>query len=105
MRSWIKELVGMQKHWEVNQSSYERKRIMDKFLRKWVRKLHRWLVIPFIFSLLLIIFMRGNEAGSITQKIQQVLMIIMAFSGAYLFLLPYYSKWRRKKTSKLISRN
>jgi len=65
---------------------------MQKFLNKWLRKLHRWLVLPFITLLLTVIFARGTSLGDSTQRIQSVLMIIMAITGAYLYLLPYWTK-------------
>lgn len=70
---------------------------MSKFLNKWMRKLHRWLVLPFIALLLTVIFTRGTTLGNTSQRIQSVLMIIMAISGAYLYLLPYWAKWKRQR--------
>ena len=69
---------------------------MNKFLNKWLRKFHRWLVLPFIALLLTVIFTRGTALGDNAQRIQAMLMIIMAISGAYLWVLPYWTKWKRK---------
>ena len=69
---------------------------MNKFLNKWLRKFHRWLVLPFIALLLTVIFTRGTAFGDNAQRIQAMLMIIMAISGAYLWVLPYWTKWKRK---------
>jgi hypothetical protein len=69
---------------------------MNKYLNKWLRKFHRWLVLPFIALLLTVIFMRGTPLGDNAQRIQAMLMIIMAISGAYLWALPYWTKWKRK---------
>jgi hypothetical protein len=71
---------------------------MNKFLNKWLRKFHRWLVLPFIALLLTVIFTRGTPLGNNVQRIQAMLMIIMAISGAYLWLLPYWTKWKRRQT-------
>jgi len=73
---------------------------MTKFLNKWLRKFHRWLVLPFIALLLTVIFTRGTVLGDTTQRIQAGLMIVMAITGAYLFLIPYWSKWKRNKARK-----
>ena len=73
---------------------------MDKFLKKWVRKLHRWLVIPFIALLITVIFSRGTAIGNAAQRIQAVFMVIMAITGAYLYLLPLWAKWKRGKAAK-----
>jgi hypothetical protein len=70
---------------------------MDKFFKKWLRKFHRWLVIPFITLLITVLLSRGTTVGTIAQRIQAVFMIIMAISGAYLYLLPYWAKWKRNR--------
>lgn len=69
---------------------------LNRFLNKWFRKFHRWLVLPFITLLLTVIFMRGTAFGDVAQRIQAIFMIIMAISGTYLWLLPYWTKWKRK---------
>lgn len=73
---------------------------MTKFLNKWIRRFHRWLVLPFITLLLTVIFARGSDIGNSAQRIQAALMIIMAITGIYLYLLPYWSKWRRGNQKK-----
>ncbi len=70
---------------------------MNKFLNKWFRKLHRWLVLPFITLLLTVIFARGTALGDTAQRIQAAFMIIMAITGSYLYLLPYLTKWKRQR--------
>ena len=70
---------------------------MEKFLKKWIRKLHRWLVLPFIALLLTVLFARGTTIGNIAQRIQSILLIIMALTGAYLYLIPYWAKRKRDK--------
>lgn len=73
---------------------------MDKFLKKWIRKIHRWLVIPFIALLLTVLFARGTTIGNVAQRIQAVFLIVMAITGAYLFLLPLWARWKRGKSIK-----
>ena len=70
---------------------------MTSFLNKWARKLHRWLAIPFIVVLLFLLLTRGTDIGEIAQRIQAPFMIILALTGAYLWLLPYLSRWQRNK--------
>ncbi len=70
---------------------------MTKFLNKWLRQFHRWLALPFIALLLTVIFTRGTTLGDLAQRIQAPLMIIMAITGAYLWLLPYWAKWQRQR--------
>ena len=71
---------------------------MDKFFKKWMRKFHRWLVIPFIALLITVLLSRGTPVGNTAQRIQAVFMITMAITGAYLYLLPYWSKWKRNRS-------
>ncbi len=76
---------------------------MTKWLSKWLRKFHRWIAIPTAFAIptALIIKLVGNpglvETWEKLDKIPSILMLIMALSGAYLFLLPYIVKGQRKK--------
>jgi hypothetical protein len=70
---------------------------MNKFLNKWFRKFHRWLVLPFTALLLTVIFARGTSLGDVAQRIQAALMIIMAITGLYLYLLPSWTKWQRRQ--------
>lgn len=71
-----------------------------KTLTKYMRKFHRWLVIPFILVIVLMPFMRDTPSGEIIQKAQQIMMLTLAISGAYLYLLPYLTKWQRKNKRK-----
>ena len=76
---------------------------MTKTLSKWFRKFHRWIAVPTAIAIpaALIIKLSGNpkllEAWDKLEKIPSILMLIMALSGAYLFLLPYIVKGQRKK--------
>lgn len=72
-----------------------------KTLTKYMRKFHRWLVIPFILVIVLMPFMRDTSTGEIIQKAQQIMMLTLAISGAYLYLLPYLTKWQRNKKRKV----
>lgn len=70
---------------------------MNKLLNKWFRKFHRWLALPFTTLLVTVIFARGTILGDTVQRVQAVLMIIMAITGLYLYLLPYWVKWQRQR--------
>ncbi len=73
---------------------------MDKFLKKWVRKIHRWLVIPFIALLITVLLARDTPIGNVAQRIQSVFLIVMAITGSYLYLLPLWAKWKRGRSKK-----
>ena len=76
---------------------------MTKFLNKWLRKFHRWVAVPTALLIVtaFIIKQFGNSqvvaAWDKIDKIPSLLMLIMAISGSYLFLLPYIAKGQRKK--------
>ena len=75
---------------------------MTKVLSKWFRKFHRWIAVPTALAIptALIIKLVGNENLVQTweklDKIPSILMLVMALTGAYLFLLPYIVKAQRK---------
>lgn len=76
---------------------------MTKWLSKWLRKFHRWIAVPtaLVIPAAVIIKLVGDPklvaAWEKLDKIPSILMLIMALSGAYLFLLPYIVKGQRKK--------
>ncbi len=76
---------------------------MTKWLSKWLRKFHRWIAVPTAIAIpaVLILKLVGSkelmEIWQKLEKIQSILMLIMALSGAYLFLIPYIAKGQRKK--------
>ncbi len=80
---------------------------MTKFLSKWLRKFHRWIAVPTAIAIpaVLILKLIGNkelmELWQKLEKIPSILMLIMALSGAYLFLIPYIAKGQRKKRSQI----
>ena len=76
---------------------------MTKVLSKWFRKFHRWIAVPtalLILAAVIIKFVGSPEvvaAWEKLDKIPSILMLVMAVSGGYLFLLPYIVKGQRKK--------
>ena len=76
---------------------------MTKFWSKWFRKFHRWIAVPtaLLIPVAVIIKLIGDPqiaaAWETLDKIPSILMLIMAISGSYLFLLPYIVKGQRKK--------
>jgi len=75
---------------------------MNKLLNKWFRKIHRWISVPtaLLIPIALIIKLIGNpDAVAFWEKLDKlpsVLMLFMAISGGYLYLLPYIAKWQRQ---------
>jgi hypothetical protein len=76
---------------------------MTKFWSKWFRKFHRWIAVPtaLLIPVAVIIKLVGSPELVATwenlDKIPSILMLIMAISGSYLFLLPYIARGQRKK--------
>jgi len=72
-------------------------------LNKWFRKLHRWIAVPTALAIpvAVIIKLLGDPQTVATwerlDKLPSVLMLVMAISGAYLFLLPYIVKGQRTR--------
>jgi len=75
---------------------------MTKVLSKWFRKFHRWIAVPtaLLIPAAVIIKLVGSPdiiaAWEKLDKIPSILMLVMAISGAYLYLLPYIVKGQRK---------
>ena len=70
---------------------------MSKFLNKYVRKFHRWLALLFVVLILTVVLARNTSVGAAAQRAQQILMLAMAITGLYLFILPWWSKWRKRE--------
>jgi hypothetical protein len=75
---------------------------MTKLLAKWLRKFHRWiavptaLAIPIAFIIKLVGDSKLQETWAKFEKLPSILMLVMALTGAYLYLLPYIVKWQRR---------
>jgi hypothetical protein len=75
---------------------------MNKSLNKWLRKIHRWIAVPTFLSIPLMLFIRLTKGAYISappqfEAGQQLLIFLLAVTGAYLYLLPYMAKAQRKK--------
>lgn len=76
---------------------------MNKFLNKWFRQIHRWIAVPTALLILIafIIKMAGNaEIAALWEKwdkLPSILMLFMAITGSYLYLLPYIVKAQRRR--------
>jgi len=68
---------------------------IGKFLRTYLRKTHRWLALPFAALIPVIVLLHDSPAGKAIQQSQQILLLVMAVTGVYLFLLPWWTKWKR----------
>lgn len=78
---------------------------MTKFFNKWTRVFHRWIALPTI--ILIPIAVIAKFTGDTTEHLpiqleqfQSILMLLLAISGAYLYLIPYIAKWQRNRRKK-----
>jgi hypothetical protein len=78
---------------------------MTKFLNKWLRKIHRWIAVPTALLIPTRLIIEAMDSLSAIEfwekweKLPSILMLFMAITGAYLYLLPYIAKGQRKKKS------
>lgn len=76
---------------------------MNKSLNKWTRKIHRWIAVPtaLLIPIAAVIKLAGSpemlQAWNRLEKIPSILMLLMAITGAYLYLLPYLARGQRKR--------
>jgi len=62
---------------------------------KWVRQIHRWLSLAFTVAVIVTFVALGQEdpAAWVTYLPLPPLALLL-FTGLYLFVLPYATKWR-----------
>jgi hypothetical protein len=64
-------------------------------MSKWVRQTHRWLSIAFTVTVIanFAAMTQGQPSGWVTYS-PLVPLALLLFSGLYLFVQPYATKWR-----------
>ena len=62
---------------------------------KWIRQAHRWVSIAFTVTVIanFVVIARGEPPAWVTYSPLAPLAFLL-FSGLYLFVLPYATKWR-----------
>ncbi|HEY8175145.1 MAG TPA: hypothetical protein VIF32_05620 [Gemmatimonadaceae bacterium] len=62
---------------------------------KWIRQLHRWLSIVFTVTVIanFVAMTRGQPPAWVTYS-PLVPLFLLLFTGLYMFVLPYATKWR-----------
>lgn len=77
-----------------------------KSWNKWSRKIHRWFAIPTLILIPLSVVLKVSGNGQVMANIpqweiaQSLLMLLLAITGGYLYLIPYISKWQRDQRKK-----
>ena len=70
---------------------------MSKAFKKYTRKLHRWLTIPFVIIMIVSLTNKGTPTGITAQHWQQWSILAMVVTGVYLLALPWWAKWSRNR--------
>ena len=61
----------------------------------WIRQIHRWLSIAFTVAVIVNIVVLGQEKPAVWVGLLALLpLALLLFTGLYLFVLPYATKWR-----------
>ena len=64
------------------------------------RKIHRYLTIPFvILTLLVMVFTKGMPINELLFRLQRISMLVLAFTGTYMFFYPYCKKIIKKRNT------
>ena len=70
-------------------------------MNKWTRQIHRWFAVPTLILIPLAVF--SKFSGGLFhlppqfEQFQSLLMLLLAITGGYLYLIPYLAKRNRKK--------
>lgn len=77
---------------------------MSKSINKWARQVHRWFAVPTLVLIPLAVF--SKFSGGLFhlppqfEQFQSLLMLLLAITGGYLYLIPYLAKKNRNKRKK-----
>jgi hypothetical protein len=62
---------------------------------KWVRQIHRWLAMTFTVTVIVTFVALAQEQPAVWVSYVPLLpLALLLFTGLYLFVLPYATKWR-----------
>ena len=79
---------------------------MSKFFNKWTRVIHRWFAVPTLILIPLAVFAKFGGAFHLPpqfEQIQSLLMLLLAITGGYLYLIPYLAKRKRNQRKKTVT--
>lgn len=64
-------------------------------MSKWLRQIHRWLSMVFTVAVIVAFIAMAQEQPVVWMSYLPLPpLFLLLFSGLYLFVLPYVSKWR-----------
>ena len=68
-------------------------------LSKWIRQTHRWLSMAFTVAVIInIVAIAQKKYTNSVGLLAVVPLALQFFTGLYLFVLPYATKWRARRT-------
>ena len=66
---------------------------------KWVRQAHRWLAVAFTVTVVATFVALAREEPVVWVSYVPLLpLALLLFSGLYLFVLPYATRWRKERS-------
>ena len=66
---------------------------------KWIRQAHRWMSIAFTLAVIATFISLAQEKPVVWVSYLPLLpLFLLLFTGLYLFVLPYATKWRGRRT-------
>ena len=77
-------------------------------LNKWIRKLHRWLGLPFVlaFAVIVISSIRQGQAFQLSGWLTVVAigsLLGLLLTGTYMFVQHYWGRWQRARRSRRLA--
>ncbi len=73
-------------------------------MNKWTRQIHRWFALPTLILIPLAVVSKFSGGAFHLppqfEQFQSLLMLLLAITGGYLYLIPYLAKKNRNKRKK-----
>lgn len=73
-------------------------------VNKWIRQVHRWLAIAFTLGVIVVTIViatgQGQEPPEWVYLLALLPLALLLITGLYLFVLPYATEWRGRRTAR-----
>ena len=67
-------------------------------MNKWTRQIHRWLSVAFLVGLVVVLATtRVDEPPGPLTFVPLVALLLLLLTGLYLFVVPYATRWRKRR--------
>jgi len=76
-----------------------------RLLNKWIRQIHRWLVLPLSLAIIYMVIVTLLNHATVDLPVWLTItaigsLLLLLFTGIYLFTLHYWAKWRRARRAR-----